>query len=111
MMVMLFLFILKMVTVTSVSASFWLECGAQSYEICSKAAEHIFNHMVGPNAEKLVMNLRWQMTISQMPREANKLMGIFVPYFDNFFGCGLNPQPSSVFELQTISICHGNCLR
>jgi len=111
MMVMLFLFIVMMVAVPAVSASFRLECSAQSYEIRSEAAEHSFNYMVGPDPQKAVTNLRRQMAISQMPCEANKLMRILVPYFDNIFGCGLNSQPTAIFKLQTISIGHGNCLR
>jgi hypothetical protein len=37
-------------------------------------------------------------------------MGVFVPYFDEVFGCSLNSQPASIFQLQTIAICHSNRL-
>jgi hypothetical protein len=33
-----------------------------------------------------------------------------MPHFDNQLGRGLNSEPPSIFQLQTISICHGNRL-
>ena len=76
MMVMRFLLIVMImaVAVPAVCAPFRLECDAHSYQICAEAAEHILNHTVGPDAQKVVTYLSRQMPISQMPREANKLM-------------------------------------
>jgi len=52
--------------------------------------EHMLDHMVRSNAEKLVSNFGRQMPISQMPGKAHELIGIFVPDFDNKLGGGLN---------------------
>jgi len=46
--------------------------------------------VVWPNAKNLASNFSRQMPISQMPGKAHKLMGIFVPDFDNTLGRGLN---------------------
>jgi hypothetical protein len=35
-------------------------------------------------------------------------MRIFVPDFNNSFGRGLNSEPPPIFQLQAISIGHGN---
>jgi hypothetical protein len=67
--------------------------------------------MVGPNAKNVVSNFRRQMPISEMPSKADKLMGIIVSDFDNKLGSGPNLQPPSVFQLQAISIGHGNRFR
>jgi hypothetical protein len=45
-----------------------------------------------------------------MPGKAYKLMRIFVPDFNNSFGGGLNSEPPPIFQLQAISIGHGNRL-
>jgi hypothetical protein len=99
-----------MVTVARVSAAFGLERGLHRYEIRSKTNEHILDHVVRPNAKNLTSNFSRQMPISQMPREASKLIGIFMSDFDNELCCSLNLEPSAVFKLQTISISHGNRL-
>ncbi len=100
-----------MVAVASVSAAFGLERDLHLCKICSEAKEHILDHVVGPNAKHPVSNFSRQMPISQMPREASKLVGVFVLDFDNELSRSLNLEPSTIFELQAISISHGNRLR
>jgi hypothetical protein len=99
-----------MVAVASVSAAFRLEWDPHLCKICSEAEEHILDHVVGPNAKNLVSNFSRQMPISQMPREASQLVGVFMPDFDNEFRRSLNLEPSTIFKLQAISISHGNRL-
>jgi hypothetical protein len=99
-----------MVAVASVSAAFGLERALHLYEIRSKTNEHILDHVVRPNAKNLVSNLSRQMPISQMPRKARQLIGIFMSDFDNELRRSLNLEPSTIFKLQAISISHGNRL-
>jgi hypothetical protein len=99
-----------MVAVAGVSAAFGLERDLHLYKICTETKEHVLDHVVGPNAKNLVSNFSRQMPISQMPREASKLVGVFMPDFDNEFCRSLNLEPSTIFELQAISISHGNRL-
>jgi hypothetical protein len=99
-----------MVAVAGVSAAFRLERDLHLYKICSEAKEHILDHVVRPNAKNLVPNFSRQMPISQMPREASKLVGIFMSDFDNELRRSLNLEPPTIFELQAISISHGNRL-
>ena len=80
-------------------------------ELCAEAAEHVLDDMVWSNAKNLVPNFSWQMPVSEVPREAHKLVWIFVPNFDNMLGSSLNHQPSPIFKLQTISVSHGNGFR
>jgi hypothetical protein len=79
------------VIVAAVSAAFGLEGRPQSYKISSETKKHILDHMVGPHAENLASNLSRQMSISEMPSEAHKLIGIFMPDLDNQFSSGLHP--------------------
>jgi hypothetical protein len=99
-----------MVTVARVSAAFGLERGLHLYQIRSKTNEHILDHVVRANAKNLVSNLSRQMPISQMPRKARQLIGIFMSDLDNELRRSLNLEPSTIFQLQTISISHGNRL-
>jgi len=42
-----------------VSTALWLECKLFSHEIRAKANEHLFDHMVWPNAKNLIADFRW----------------------------------------------------
>jgi hypothetical protein len=100
-----------MVAVAAVSAAFGLEGGLHLYKIRFEVMEHILDHMVGANAKNLVSNLSRQMPISQMPGKAHKLIGIFMPDFDNKLSSGLNLQQPPIVKLQAISIGHRNRFR
>src|SRR5258708_6890439 len=97
--------------VTAVGASLGLEGSLHLYKVRPEALQHLLDHMVRPYAKNLVANFHWQMPISQMPGEANKLIGIFVPDFDNGLRSGLNPEPSPVFKLQPVAVGHRHRFR
>jgi hypothetical protein len=61
---------LVMVTVP-VSAAFGLESSLDRLKICSEAAEHVFDHVVGPNPKNVVSNLCRQMPIAEVPRKSH----------------------------------------
>ena len=107
-MMMLAVIMVVMVAVATVSAAFRLKGGPAPLKIRSEATEHILDHMVGPNAKNMVSNFGRQMPISQMPSKAHQADRIFVSDFDDGLRSGLNLQPSSVVQLQAISIGHGN---
>jgi len=100
-----------MVAVASVRTALGLKGSAHVYKIGSEAAEHILDDMVGPNAKNLVLNFSGQVSISQMQCKAHALIGIFMSNFNEKFGSRLDLQPSSIIELQAISIGHRNRLR
>ena len=79
-----------MAAVAAVSAAFRLEGGPHLYKICPEGTEHILDHMVGPNAKNTISNFSRQMPISQMPSEPHKLIGIFMPDFDNRLRSGFD---------------------
>jgi hypothetical protein len=99
-----------MVAVASVGAAFGLERDLHLHEIRSKTNEHILDHVVRPNAKNLTSNFSRQMPISQMPRKARQLVGVFMPDFNNELRRSLNLEPSTIFKLQAIAISHGNRL-
>jgi hypothetical protein len=100
-----------MVTVTAVGAAFGLKRGLHRYQLRSETTQHVLDHMVRPDTKKLVSNFGRQMPVSQMPSKTHKLIGIFMPDFDNVFGSGLDPEPPPILELQAISIGHCNGFR
>src|SRR5258708_16516082 len=102
--------VVPIVAVAAVSTAFWLKGGLHSYQISSKPKEDMLDHVVGPDAKNLVPDFGRQVAISKMPGEAGKLIGILMPDFDYGFGRGLNLEPSAVFKLQAVSVCHCDCL-
>jgi hypothetical protein len=107
-MMVLLAIMVMMVAVSAIGAPFRLKRGTHLGEVRSETAEHVLYDMIGANAENVVSDFGRQMAISQMPGKACKLMGIFVPDFNNGFCGGLNSEPSSIFQLQAVSIGHGN---
>ena len=99
-----------MVIVTTVRAAFGLERSLNLSENCPEAGKHVFDHMVGPDTEGFMSNLRRQMAIAEMPCESHKLARIFMPRLDNRLSGSLNHEPPSVVKLHTISISHGDSL-
>jgi hypothetical protein len=99
------------VVMAAVRTAFGLERGLHLHELRSKAMKHLFDHVVGPNTKSVVSNFSRQVPVSQMPRKAHELMGIFVSDFHNQLGSSLNLQPPAIFQLQAIAIGHGNGLR
>ena len=92
----------------TVRAALGLKRCLQPSKICSKAEEHMLDYVVRANSKHVVSDFGRQMTVSEVPSQAHQLTGIFVPYFDNRLGRGVNLEPPSIFQLQTISICHGD---
>jgi hypothetical protein len=99
-----------MVIVTTVCAAFGLKRSVALSENCAEAGKHLFDHMVRPDTEGLMSNLRRQMTIAEVPCKAHKLAGICVGYLDNRFPGRLNHEPPPIVKLHTISIGHGDSL-
>src|SRR5262249_50893302 len=77
-------------------------------EIRTEAMEHVFDHMIGSNAKRLLTDIRRQVSIAQVPGKANQLTGILVPDFDDKLSRGLNHEPPPIVQLQPIAIGHGN---
>jgi len=103
--------VIVMVAVVAIGATLGLERRLHFRELRAEAAEHMLDHMVGPDAENLVANFSRQMPVPEVPSQAHKLVWIFVPNFDNKLPSGLNHQPPPIFKLQTVSISHRNGFR
>src|SRR5262249_17895247 len=77
----------------------------------SEALQQVFDYMVGSNAKSVASNLSRQVPVAKMPGQTHELIGIDMPDFDNNLRGGLDLEPPSVLELQTISVCHRNRFR
>jgi hypothetical protein len=100
-----------MMAVATISAAFGLKRGLHRYQMRSETTQHPLDHMVRPDTKNLVSNFGLQMTVSKMPGKAHKLIGIFMPDFDSFFGSGPDPEPPPILELKAISLGHRNRFR
>jgi hypothetical protein len=74
--------IVVMVAVAAVSAPFRLERGLHVDKTRLEAMQHIFDYVVGPDAQNLMSNFSRQMPISQMPGKTHELIGILMPHLD-----------------------------
>ena len=109
-MMMLALIMLVVMIMVAVSAAFGLKTGLHVFKIRSKAVKHILNHMIGPNTKNVVSDFCWQMTVSEMPRDAHQALEIPMPDLHKRFSSRPDLQPPAVIELEAIALVHCNRL-
>ena len=91
---------------TAVSAAFWLKGRLQPDEDRSKAAQHVFDDVIWPYAERLTSELGGNMSIAEMPRQTHDLPDIAVSDIDDGLRRRANDEPTAVLDLQAVSIAH-----
>ena len=97
-----------MVTLAVIGSPLGLERGVDPREISAKPAEHVLDHVVGPNSKDLIADFSRQMSVAEMPGQACKLIRIVMPNLDHELGRRPHLEPSSVRELQAVTIGHGD---
>ena len=91
---------------TAVSAAFRLKGRLQLDEDRSKAAQHVFDDVIWPYAERLTSELGWNMSIAEMPRQTHDLPDIAVSDIDDGLCSRANDEPTAILDLQAVSIAH-----
>jgi hypothetical protein len=91
---------------TAVSAAFGLKGRLQLDEDRSKAAQHVFDDVIWPYAERLTSELGGNMSIAEMPRQTHDLPDIAVSDIDDGLRRRANDEPTAVLDLQAVSIAH-----
>ena len=97
------------ITMAAVGAAFRLKCSLQLDERGSKTAEHVFDDVIRSNPKSLAAQLGRHMPIPEMPREPHELTRVVVGDVDDGFRRSSNDEPTSVLDLQSVSIAHGGC--
>src|ERR1700751_2544025 len=100
---MMMLALLVAMIMVTVSAALRLKTGLHVCEIRSKAVKHILNHMIWPNTKNVVSDFCWQMTVSEMPRDAHEARETPIPPPPKRSSSGSAPQPPAVIELEAIA--------
>jgi hypothetical protein len=88
-----------------------LEASPEVGELCSEAPEHLFDHVIRPDAKNRISDLGRQVTVPQVPSNAHQLPEIGVPDLDDELRRGLNPDPSPIVELEPVAVGHCHRLR
>jgi len=91
---------------TAVSAAFGLKGRLQLDEDRSKAAQHVFDDVIWPYAERLTAELGWDVSVAEVPRQTHELTDIAVSDIDDGLRCRANDEPTAVLDLQAVSISH-----
>ena len=95
------------VLMAAVRAAFRLKCRLQFDERGSKTAKHVFDDVIRSNAKSLTAQLGRHMPIPEMPREPHELTWILMGDVDDGFSRRSNDEPTSILDLQSVSIAHG----
>jgi len=100
-----------MVAVAAIGAALGLEGGLEVDELRSEAAEHGLDHVIWSDPKNRIADLGRKVPISQVPGNANQLPGVGMPDLDDELRRGLDPDPSSIVELEPISVGHCHRVR
>jgi hypothetical protein len=100
-----------LIAVIAVSTALRLKRGLDPYKVRTEPTQHVLDHVIGPNTKDLVADFGGQMSVSEMPSQARKLVGIVMSNFNHGFGSRPHLEPAAVRQLQAIAICHGDRLR
>lgn len=95
-----------MASMIAVRAALWLKRHLHLQEPRAEPTEHVLDHAVGPNPERVVSNFSGQMSISQMPGKSHELCVIRMPHLYDKLRSGPDLQQLPIFKLQCISIGH-----
>ena len=98
-------------TVAAIGTALGLKRRSHFHQIRSEGFEHGFDHMVGSDPKNRVADFRRQMPVPQMPGKTRQLPAVCMPDLYNRLRGRLHSEPSPVFQLQPVSIGHGNGLR
>ena len=66
----------------AVGAAFGLKRLFDFPEFGSETFQHFFNHVIGADEQGVFANLRWEMTIPEVPRKSHELVAIFMTNFE-----------------------------
>lgn len=99
-----------MIVTVPVGAAFWLESSLNPLKIGSEAKEHILDHRVRSNQKDTSSNLGRQVPIAKVPSKAHQLVAVGLSDLYEWFGGGFDHEPSTVIQLQPITIRHGDGL-
>ena len=94
------------VVMVAIGAAFGLKRGLHRREIGAKLAEHVLDHVIGPNAKDLVADFGRQMSVAEMPGQARQLISIVMSDLEDRLGRRPDLEPSAVRKLQAIAIGH-----
>src|SRR5215831_17718930 len=95
-MIVLVMAMMVVVLMAVIGSPLGLERGVDPREISAKPAEHVLDHVVGPNSKDLIADFSRQMSVAEMPGQACKLIRIVMPNLDHELGRRPHLEPSSV---------------
>ena len=90
-------------TAPDISAAFRIERCFNDNDARAKAAHHLLDHMIAPDAQALADDLRRQMAVAEMPGDPHQMMRIGAADFHQQLGRGNHFDQPPVFQHQRIA--------
>jgi hypothetical protein len=96
------------VAATGIGAAFGIERRLDLDDAGTQPLHHRLDDMVTPDPQALGHDLRRQMTVAEMPGDANQMVRIGAADFDQRLGCGDHLDQPAVFEHQRVATAQRN---
>lgn len=70
----------------------------------AEAPEHLQDHAIVTNPDRLAQDLRWYVTVTEMPGDTDEMHRVPAPNVDNALGLRLHQHRAAVAECKSIAI-------
>jgi hypothetical protein len=88
----------------SIGAGFGIERRLDGFDVPAQTLHHLLNDVIDANADAVAEQLNRQMTIAQVPCDANEFAIVVRVDFKQRFGAGTNPDNPAVVQREPIAI-------
>ena len=108
---MIVVVVMTVAVVMLVSAAFGIKRRFHRFKPRAKAAQHIFDHMIAPDAQPLADDLNIDVTIADVPGEARETVGVAGGDFDQRLRAADHANDSAIVEHEAVAVPQRGGLR
>lgn len=94
-----------------VSAAFRIERRLDLHHPCAKTTQHVFDHMIAADAQRLCHHLGRQVAVAEMPRQPHHMQRIDAAHFQQRLRRGNHFDQPPIIECERIAATQRNRLR
>jgi hypothetical protein len=94
-----------------ISARFGIELGVDCFDAAAQMLNHVCDNPIGASAQTPVDHLHWEMSIGEMPSNAQQCHIILRADFEKRFGLCCNKHNAAALQSQLVAVAESSSFR